>query len=305
MAMTLIPYTPDQLKNYQAFAKKVWGNTYQQQEAYIQWLYTENPTPTKPEDFTLATDNGQIIGVIHKMRLPWLINGEKVPVPALHNLIVDPKYRTGNGLFLITGSLKGELHAFVPGVKPPLSQAYDLLRCQLIPVHWYRKILSFIPKKLNFTPSTPDNTTLEKIATILNTASAGNPSPHWTKELVQWRFFHTLGPKHLLFLEGESLAIISLGKRKGFTTARLIESANVSQSLLQNIEKELRRLGVQVFLVFTLEQKLQTLLKKYTRLKAPPKTYIYHKDKKPFTDYRFSASAGDFGLESIAHTAHT
>jgi len=96
----LIPYTADRLRDYQVFAQKNWPKGYQYSENYLNWLYQENPN-RKPNDFILALDEQQqIIGVIHKLRLIWQANGQKIEVPAIHNLIVDKDQRHGSGLFL-------------------------------------------------------------------------------------------------------------------------------------------------------------------------------------------------------------
>lgn len=167
-----------------------------------------------------------------------------------------------------------------------------------MPVQWYRKILSIFPTKLKFTTSTPDSETIQLIADTLNNQPATTARPFWTKESVTWRFFHPIGPKHYLFSQDNSFAIISIGKRKGLNVARIIESANITSDILVAIEKQLHKIGINVFLVFTPDKKLQEFIP-YHKIKTPPKTYIYHKDRKDFTDFVFSASAGDFGLESI------
>ena len=143
--LKIVPYSGAYLQSYQNFARRNWGERcYQQTEKYLRWLYQENPCADKENPFLILLEpqHNEVVGVMHKMRLPWLIDGQKVLVSSIHNLLVDRNYRRGSGLLLITAALKGETGVLCPGVLPPLSAAYKMLRCQEIDALWFRKIIS-------------------------------------------------------------------------------------------------------------------------------------------------------------------
>jgi hypothetical protein len=220
-------------------------------------------------------------------------------------LIVDKDHRTGNGLFLITGSLKGDEHIFVPGVLPPLSGAYDALRCQEIPVSWYRKII--VPN-IFFNHNNQNNINYKNISDLLNKQrSAYYAAPQWTPELVQWRFFDPVGPKNILVQDKEStdFLILSIGPRKGILISRIVEGIMSPQSAkrLMSIAKQvLHKHGVYILFGFCADPELNQALQSinWKPFKSKAKTYIYHKDRKPFDSYAFNACVGDFGFEGLS-----
>ena len=98
--LELVPYKGHFFKNYQSFAAKNWGqDTYKGYKAYLDWLYKENPsTQKKDTDFLVLTSNNEdVLGVIHKMHVPWMVNGQEIEIPAIHNLLVEKKYQAGHG----------------------------------------------------------------------------------------------------------------------------------------------------------------------------------------------------------------
>ncbi|MBU0579649.1 MAG: hypothetical protein KKA19_00590 [Candidatus Margulisbacteria bacterium] len=337
----LVPYENHFFESYQQFAWRNWGKgTYKADQNYLNWLYKENPSVNKSKmDFLIATVDGKdVVGSIHKMRAFWRINNEEVEIPAIHNLLVDKKYQSGYGLFLITSSLKGHEHIFVPAVADPISEVYEKLHCQRLDVFWYRKVLNpvaattgyllnkhfkMITHKKYFNEKwqikspefkvtiNPSFEILSKIVKTLRKRNSGyNVHPAWDEVWLKWRFFHKIGPKHLLIFSerGEDLdfLILSLGPRHGLNTCRIIEASVENSALMKKmlkaIEKMLKKNGIQLFLVFTADPKLNNNLVQngWQPLKNTPKTFIYHKNKKEqFSNYAFNALVGDFGLESI------
>lgn len=331
----LTPYQEQDYQSYVEFALNNWGPTaYQANKNYIKWLYKESPASIKKDsDFLLVKDSAsdKVIGSIHKLRLPWLVNGKILEIPAIHNLLVDKNERIGSGLFLITSSFKGEEHVFVSGVNPPLSKAYAALRCQKMVVNWYRVVISplaivksFLANKLGKSKTcnieqhcqkysnknyictiNPDYKTIKNIVNIVNSNNEKTQVKiMWTPEWLQWRCFHKIGPKHLLFINKDNTEFIiySIGIRKGIKIARIIESTPTNkqkfQKLYKESVKELKKLGCGLLLIYTTDKQLINNINSKP-FKSKTETYFYHKDKQPFTDCSFNASSGDFGFEAI------
>ncbi len=323
--ISIVPFEQNMLSNYQDFAYKNWGkNCYQASENYLNWLYKENPSPNKTkEDFMVAIKDDKIIGAIHRMHIPWIIDGVESETPAIHNLLVEEKYRQGHGIFLITASLRGADHILIPGVSPPLSKAYEKFGSQEMSVGWYRKILrpfsgalsllknriglpekqfqldNFIHKESRIiSTSNPSDKLISKLSTSLQANKNSAAKPNWNEQFLKWRFFHPLGPKSILiYKESKStfdFLIFSIGIRKVLKTARLIESVAVDQrsfnELLNQSESLLKRNGLELLLIYTASEITKGYLQNYDikNLASKTKSYIYHQDKsKPFKDYSY------------------
>ncbi|MDR1113656.1 MAG: hypothetical protein LBL50_01020 [Candidatus Margulisbacteria bacterium] len=313
----IIPYSGAYLKSYQDFARRGWGkNCYQQTEKYLNWLYQKNPYADKEKPFWLVIEpqNNMVIGVMHKMCLPWVIDEQKVLVSSIHNLLVDKDYRRGSGLMLITAALKDAAHAFCPGVWPPLSDAYKMLRCQEIDALWFRKIISPVgavvqkifklalpPRKKNIRAqilTEPSAVQIAAMVKTLNVKSGGHVL--WDVKIFNWRFLQ--GPKHVfLWEDAANFLILSAGQRKGLTVARIIDGhiENENSSLWRDTLSAARSLRAVVLLGYTADRNLQKyFLTKIKPNAKHPLVFFYHKDKKK-REMNFNAAAGDFGLESF------
>jgi len=333
------------LKAYVRFAREEWGEScYQASENYIQWLYNENPCPKISKiSFVLAFFEGTIVGCIHKMGWMWQIKNQSEYIPAVHNLMVAQNHRKkGCGMLLLKHSFTGENHVLVPGVIQDQKNIYKFLKCQKVNSSWYRKILTplkgayyLTTKKFlnrnappaffsssNFhrieninpyfkTSFKPNEEVAHKIVSHLNKMHFEMASTYWTTELFKWRFFHPLGPRHLiLYKESDhdikDFVILSLGPKKGLNVARVIEMEASSLDSLRLLMKEVERItkvfGGHILLNFSSSSKLNNWLTKlkYTLVKTPPNTFFYHKNKKnTFHSFSFNGSVGDFGFESI------
>lgn len=337
----LIPFENKYLESYFDFARRNWGELcYQSKQEYLDWLYKKNPAGSSEQDFLIAiNDSGQVIGSIHKMNIPWQLNNETVIVPAIHNLLVEEKYRTGNGLFLITASLKGAENIFIPGVNPPLSDAYKMLRSQELHIKQYRRILRPLAgsyrylrakllnntgRKILFSSSfsnqqgsinytfNPDQTILEQaVSSLQNNAVNYQQKLSWNSELLRWRFFDPQGPKHLMIYNDDQqtldFLIVSIGQRKGLTVARLIESAVTDEQTFKDLYRQLSslltQLKVDLLFAYSIENTNEHYYKSVglSPLENQKTTsFIYHKDKElNFDKLSLSVAAGDYGLESI------
>ena len=338
-----IPFEDTFFKEYQHFAWKCYGQkAYQTKLNYINWLYKENPISLKKEDFLIGVTEEKelVVGCIHKMRLHWRYQGNLIDMPALHNLIVDEDYRNGTGFMLVMASTANEQYGLIPGVSPPFTEFYEKLKYQKVTAQWYRKLLKplrglssyAVNKFMNrtireayFSSAThcqtdvngftttvqPDNDLLEQLAVLMNTQDIKTASPFWTTEQLRWRFFHPLGPGHLLIYEpfNESIknfAILSLGPRHGMNVGRILVLKNSSldslKKLMTQISRVIKENGGHMLQFFCAEEQIYRGLDEmgWNRMKSPPDTYFFHKKKKqPFDHYSFMGNAGDFGFEGI------
>jgi len=256
MSIRIATYEPSRLASYARFAESAYGRgAYQASPAYLSWLYRE-----RPEDLLVAvTDAEEVVGCVHKLRLPWLVGRETIDVAAVHNWMVLPAHRGGTGLRLFLAALAPERHAFVPGSGPASAAIHDKLRGQEAPVAWYRwpllawnleavraglrglwsgqrarrrraeetaTRLSPLAARsgLGLTAS-PDPDDVARIAGTLARSPTEGARPRWSPETTAWRFFAPEGPRHLaLGTPGwDEVALLSLGWRHRLLVGRIVE----------------------------------------------------------------------------------
>jgi hypothetical protein len=261
--LQVLPYGDAMYTAYAAFANRAWGDgCYQGSRSYLSWLYRVERTPKpRPEDFLIAVSQGAVVGCMHKMRLIWKHEGALVEVPALHNWIVDERFRTGVGIVLLTKAMRSDRHAYISSAAGDLGTVYRKLKCQEVQACWYRKVLrpvagalrlslhrltklepktnvrarvarmvrgsSFGPVELVSDPTAAD---LERMISSLAEAAGSRAHPHWSAESFRWRFFDPRGPKHLCLrlrgtaTESDGFVLVAIGARRGLRTARLVEA---------------------------------------------------------------------------------
>ena len=132
----------------------------------------------------------------------------------------------------------------------------------------------------------------------LNQCSGGHVL--WDAEIFSWRFLQ--GPKHVfLWADAANFLILSIGKRKGLTVARIMDGhiADKNSALWLDVQHAARSLGAVVLLGYSADQNLREyFLTKIKPRVQHPLVFFYHRDKK-IRDLNFNASAVDFGLESF------
>jgi hypothetical protein len=338
--MEIVPFREEHFARYQAFSRRSYGDdAYQATRNYVDWLYRENPSPNKSDsDFLLAiTPDQQVVGCVHKMRLPWRVGERDVEIPALHNIVVGEQHRTGTGFMLILKIHANHEHALIPGVQAPLNEVFIKLKYQPVSANWYRKLVrpvaaavrlargrmgmpsretryfdeatiaaTHLPNGIRATRS-PDAALLTQLASSVNQRSAGAQArPHWDAKWLAWRFFHPRGPRHCLVYRDSDFLIFSLGPRHGMNAARLIEASAASaqslKALLSAGEPVLKRSGAHVLMTVCADAQLNDMLSKlgWTAQRDHIDTYFYHRTRTDqFTTYQFHGSAGDFGFEAI------
>ena len=317
--------------SYVAFARAQFGpRAYQASRSYLEWLYRHNPATRGYRDFLLArTGDGRVVGCIHKLVLPWQVDGRAQPLPTLHNLMVDPAYRSGAGLFLLLAAVRGEPYAVIPGVVGELSQAYRRLRgYRPIPSFWYRAVLRpvrvasclgrarlglgspdcWLPAEVDRVHegcrvrTRPDAEGVARVTRQL--LGDGNGfRVLWSDALVTWRFFSAAGPRHALIEsdDGRSFAVVAFGPRHGVPVARLVAWSfdGDGRRFLAQLRRISRRLGAGILLALSACESDRQALDRagWQPLDDPPDTYVYAKSELPAVS--FGAAPTDYGLESF------
>jgi hypothetical protein len=333
-AISIRPLGSDDRLTYRRFCQTMFGrDSYQARSTYLDWLYNDNPTGRGLDDCLIATEpSGAVVGCIHRLRLPWLVDGRHVDIPSLHNLMIAEAFRGGAGFFMLMRAVKGESHALIPGVTGNLAEAYVRMGYQRVNTRWYRRVLRVDravaqmllhrlrgrgdrPRGKLAAPSAdglavsvgPDDATAAEIAAALN-ANAGS-DPHvahvdWSRELVQWRFFATRGPRHLFARdEGDgSFAIVSVGPRHGVTVARLVAWSPVAlrSRFLQRLGRMAADLGASVLLAYDARPAgAQTLATGgIAPMRSAPMSFLYARDKQPLT-IDLDGGGTDLGFEAL------
>ena len=337
-----VSYNSSHFQAYRDFARKCFGEkAYQSNKNYIAWLYQENTLSRREDDFLIGIlEDGRVIGCLHKMRLNWSYRGKIVEVPAFHNYMVAPDFRHAAGFFLLMKALSNEQHALIPGAGAVTSELYQKLGFQEAKASWYLKTLRPIqaaflmgarkflnrPFKARYFDSSrlekasssdfsltllPTDDLIEQLVEAMNSHEPEVAAPLWTVSQLKWRFFHELGPRHLLIYEDSprtirSFAILSLGPRRGLNLGRIVElnasSVDSLRQLLHQVVTVTRESQGHVLQFSSADQKTNDWLALigWKSRRSHARSYFYHKIKNQhFEHYSFNSNAGDFGFEAI------
>jgi len=255
------------------FACSYYGpRSHQAKRSRVEWLLQHNPLSKGLNDVIVAaTEEGRIIGCHWKTRLGWNWEGSDASIPSLHDLAILPEFQNGQGLQLVFAALAGEQKAGLLGLSSISDGIYNKMRCPLVPMVRFQKILSYTRVAFGmagFRPSMPkvsglhkrssDGTVrlylqpqMETIQSALALPYGGSAHQQWTAETFRWRFFHPLGPKNFLVLLGkEGRAVCSFGVRKGALLSRVVDAAvahpTLYPALFEAVEWSMRQLGIAV-----------------------------------------------------------
>ena len=331
------PYRDDDEPSYRAFCDREFGpGTYQGRRDYLQWLYVDNPSGKGFTDCLVAAQaSGEIIGCIHKLRMPWQVGPKgAITMPSLHNLMVTEAFRGGTGFFLLRAAVTDESHALVPGVVGNLVQAYERMKYQKIHTRWYRRVVRFdratwqtlmhkagrpepqrrVPTELNRSmhglrvTSRPDDESIRAIAVALAPRTKGAEPfvahVDWSAAVVKWRFFSDRGPRHVVASDEAdgTFAILSLGPRHGVTVARMIawSPTVVSASFLERIRRVAATQGAAALLAYDARPDDAASLAGagWQPMASPPQSFVYVRDKQQLS-LDLDGGATDLGLEAM------
>lgn len=321
------------------FARAVYGpHAHQAREAYHTWLYEANPAcPEGLGHMVVAVDEqGEVVGFVDRMVQTWNVAGRHAAIPAICDLALSPSHRKGGtGLRLILAGTRGVDHAFVNGSNPNSSPLFRSLKYQeLHGAVWSRKMLAPLRGvaghaafRLLGHPRTPPD--LRKARTSApwhctqapDAALCGalvqrlNAHPaavklHWTPASFAWRFFHPLGPRHVLVHDAgqENFMLLSVGVHKGVAIARPVAYRHASPAdldhLLRATIEAARSVGCDMLLAFTLvKEEAERMRAAGFRDRRPaPGTFFHHRrrsDADLFAGAWVQGCASDLGLEAI------
>ena len=279
------------------------------------------------------------MGYIHKMYLPWNINGRECRVPTIHNFLVKKSFRAGKDLLsvataggLLKHSLRGESHAVLPSAFQPLADVYRRMNCQPIETRWFRKVLRPLAGAVQFALSQfrgfshkagrklPDLSNLRDCQVLASPGfgqlkilseellrQTGRDSVIWTPELAEWRFFHPAGPRHVFveFDHPSEFAVLSLGPRQGILLGRIIVLSDAAAargpSMIHRVCDVLRRLGAHAVAVTTARDDISRLIANsgFSHYPESQQTYLFHKERAFIQHTVVGPEITDLGFEAI------
>jgi hypothetical protein len=339
----VVPLTAALAPAHAEFAKQEFGsNSYQGRQGYLRWLYEEAPHSAGLSDAKVAVANGKVVGCFHTMKLPWTVSARTEIVASPHNLMVAPAYRTGIGFALIAETFRHK-HVLQMGAGVSVQAIYEKMGSRPIPTHRGRAILnpltapvvalfhraapSVLDRATKFactlvnglrTPggwlrvdSAPTDTMLSEVADRLVGGAEGRTHVAWTPELMRWRFFSPIGPRHLLVShhargEADAIAIVSLGFHRSLSVVRIVEwwapEDRDARSLATGLRVLLNALGANMWLGLTSDSKTADQWRSagFRPVPAPPKEYELHRPRDlSFGPISFCGGAGDVGFEAL------
>lgn len=326
------------------FAARMFGpKAHQASAGFYHWCYEANPNCKDGRGGAVIarTDSGRVVGMVNRLFLTWDVNGTLVRIPAIGDLALDPDSRKGGlGLRLVLQATRDVEHAFVNGSNPNSSPLFRGLKYQEItdvfwgrrvihPLRMFRRLAMHRMFGTTAGPHTlfrssgrngfhanadPDDDLLQALCDHLNDAP-GKAKLHWTAETLRWRFFHPMGPRHVLFHRPgdkgalQDAVLLSAGLRHGIQVCRPIAyrctGVDAFREMLRVVIDECRAHGIDLLAAFTIDKNEARLLQAVgSRRQDPgPATFFYHKRKMDAEMFRGAAiqgAASDLGLESIA-----
>lgn len=326
------------------FAQRTYGaHAHQARANHLEWSYVQNPhAPDGLGHMLVArTEEGRVAGFVNRFLVDWQVHDRTVAIPAITDLAVDEQDRQGGlGLRLVMSAVKGVEHAFVNGSNAHSSPLFRGLKYQEVPGGWWmRRVLAplrggtrlLLHKTLGQVPVTsgflttaelasgvrlhdrPDDALLAQVVTLFHT----DPAPiklHWTIEGLRWRFFHPLGPRHLMLSTTtssgalSSVMLMAAGMQRGIQVCRPVafrcpDPAHF-ELLLGTAMRHAKRHGVDACIAFTFDPNEARAMQRLGLARQPvtPATFFHHARRgMPFDpqELRIQGAASDIGFTAI------
>ncbi len=307
-----------------ASAAEFGAEGYQRHRRYLDWLY-RGPAARGLSDCLVARRGDEIVGAMHRMILPTEGPDGAGTLGVLHNHFVDDAVRSGPGVLLLRRATKDVGIAFAPGVQAPLDEIYRRLGFESVPGFWLAKPLAPVRAgiqllrarmgrgralrvglarlqrrypALTITPE-PDAADVERLCAAMRAGAQGRVAVAWTPELVRWRYFDPLGPRHLIVRRGPDgpFAVLAPGTRRGVGTARLMELSDPADArFLAEVQGVMRAVGAAVALCFTIDPAMvASLTRRGWRVRGNGTWSFTTPGPAPF----LTAAASDVGFEAL------
>jgi hypothetical protein len=304
------------------------ADSYQASRRYIDWLYSENPVGRGIGDCIVALEQGAIVGSVHRMRLPCVTPSGAATLASLQNHVVSPRLRGGAGIMLLQKAVKGEQLTLSPGVSGRLGEAYRRLGYDEVPSYWlmrvlqpFRAIAQRVARALGASQRlrlsdrsmrragsgkvlatlTPSPEQLTRIASALVNQARDQPGAYvpWDAELVRWRYFSPLGPRHVLVEKphSQAWAVLSYGVKSRLNVVRLLEQDSAGDSRFpSDVVRVARRMGASLGLSYTTRRsvKEQLLAAGWRLRRNPPSSFTLGSG-----GLSVSGAATDVGFEAF------
>lgn len=320
------------------------AQAHQASARYRHWLYSCAPhVPEGIAAMRVALDEQQrVIGIADRMFLPWMVHGTVERIPALIDLSVREEHRSGGaGVRLILSASNDVSHLYVNGSNANSAPVFRGLRYQeLTGAFWGRMVLSplgtawkLARQRITASPSaafdmgrmlpyleleattttTPTPVMLNELAAL----AASDPvplRPHWTADILHWRFFHPEGPPHILLTDRspsgalQQALIATVGYQRGLYVLRpllhLGDLALLRTHTAPALLRSATRAGVQVMAVFAWDHSEAQVWRSLgcKERNDTPGTFFQHKrrsDYERFTHVSVPAAASDLGFDAI------
>lgn len=320
--LRLEPLTPVHADAALALAGRTLGrDPYQASPHHLHWLSRAVPDGPDAPDSLVAVRGDDVVGLVHRLRLPWRTADGPVRVPAVVDLAVEPGEPVGTAMLLLRGAVRAEPTWLVPASRG-LGPGLQRMGAVELPARWWRRPLVPGPRTVpavrrDADPSRladrtvaldgatagavhvvarPDRAALERIAAVL--ATEGPIA--WDAQLVAWRLFHRTGPLNLWLEAADAAAVMALGWRGRVPLARLVAVRGTPAAvtdLAREVPRLARRAGA-VVLLATLppEHDAAARAAGLRAVAEPPTTWLHGWSGPP---PRYDGLLGDLGLDGI------
>jgi hypothetical protein len=296
----------------------------------MDWLYGTNPAARGPEDCLVARQQGTVVGCMHRMILPLAGPGSQGVLAVLHNHFVQDTVRAGPGVLLLRRAVKDAQAGFAPGVQAPLDEIYRRLGFLEWPASWLVRTLSPVAGALQMASARlreptslrvdvtrlqrrfsdltiaadPDQAAIATLCAAMRMPLSQAIGVDWTPELVRWRYFDPLGPRHLWIAgpSSDEWAVISLGRRRGLVVTRLLAIATgAREAFVNRVMAVAQAAGASVALCFATDPATAALLQGAKWKVRNNDTFSFRTAGPPIA---LDAGASDVGFEAFLTEFH-
>jgi hypothetical protein len=283
-------------------------------------------------DLLVLWDGSEIVGAYHRLRQPWCLDGQRITIPALHDLAVLPNYRRGEGLQLILAALAGETHVALFGLTGVSDEIYNRMRVPGVELFWLEKDRNPLaaglralkakaqsPKERSVSEqkilrngyefrliSTPSEANIREALSVPISARA---YVDWDFPSFRWRFFDENGPRNILLLARSGTrisgrAVLSTGLRHRLLVGRVVDMVTneleCRNAMIEIINKTFSELKIPFAFLVTSSRELADAwtMRGWSNRKNPPGARWFSRNKSAAPQpIWIQGGAWDFGCD--------